>query len=187
MDAMTPRGNMTLNAAYHHEAWRANLSTNYAFATKIWDPIAFNLGWFSPDGDQLSFATSYNPQTELLGLTTLSLGWRPKKDWSFKLNTSYDPPAAAWRQLDFLASLKQPLGEKLAVSLNTRYDFFRESWTQSQVALDYNWHCRTLTFGYDWTREEVSLTILINAFPQHPLKLAYSEGGFYYTPPFILP
>ena len=187
MDAMTPRGNLTVNAAYRHEAWRANLATKYAFLSEVWDPITFSLYGSSPDGDQLSFATSYNPQTAIFGLTTLGLGWQPKKDWSFKLSASYEPASAAWRQLDFLSALKQPLGEKFAVSLNTRYDFFSESWLQSLVTLDYKWHCRTLSLGYDWTRSEISLTVLINAFPEHPFKLAYSEGGFYYTPPFILP
>lgn len=186
-DALTARGNLGLRGFYTHGRWQGRISTNYALATGLWQPVAASLSWSSPDGDRLNFATSYNPNLGTFGLTMLALGWRPKKDWSFLLNTSYDPATESWRQLDFMSGLKQAVGKDLTVTLKTRYDFFQEAWTQSQVTLDYERHCRTFSLGYDWTRAEITLAIWINAFPDHPLKLAYSESGFFFTPPFILP
>lgn len=186
-DAVSPRANLSMRGYFQKERWQGSLTTGYAFATGIWQPIAVNLAWSSPGGDRLTLNSSYNPQLKTLGLTSFALGWRPKQDWSFLLNTGYDPLVARWTRLDFEGNLKQSLGENLSLDLKARYDLFRETWTQSLATVNYRWHCRTLSLGYDWTRGEITLSISINAFPDYPLKLAYSDSGLGFTPPVILP
>lgn len=186
-DALTPRANLSLGTNYRRGYWQGSLTTGYAFATGLWQPVLARLSWSDPAGDSFSLTTSYDPNTVSFGLTTLILGWRPKKGWSFRLNAGYDPGAAQWRQLDFAAELKQDLGAYFAIGFAARYDFFQEAWLQARLALDYKWHCRTLTFGYDWARREITLVLSINAFPEYPLTLSYSESGFVFTPPVMLP
>ena len=186
-DILIPRANLSLGANYHRGYWQGSLTTGYAFATELWQPLSARLSWSDPAGDSFSLSTSYDLNTDSFGLTTLVLGWRPKKNWSFRLNAGYDPGAAQWRQLDFAAELKQDLGAYLAIGLAARYDFFQEAWLQARLALDYKWHCRTLTFGYDWVRREITAVLSINAFPEYPLTVSYSESGLIFTPPLILP
>lgn len=186
-DAVTARGSLALRAYYEQGHWRAGVLTGYAFATGLWQTVNAYLSWTSPDGDRLAFNTSYNPALETFGLTTLAFAWQPRDDWSFWLNAGYNPATSSWTQLDFMSSLVQPLGDRVKLSLVTRYDFFREAWTQSLLTADYTWHCRTLSVGYDWVRSQITLAVWINAFPEYPLKFAYSESGLYFTPPFILP
>lgn len=186
-DTLAPRGNLSLRGYYQQGQWQASLTAVCALSAGIWQPAVANLNWTSPNGDRLSFSTSYDIMRAAFGPTTLAMAWRPKADWSFALNTAYDPAAAGLTRLDFEAGLKQSIGRDLAVGLRARYDLFREDWVQSLATVDLKRHCRTFTLGYDWVRGEYTLGVAINAFPQYPVKLAYTEGGLSIVPPVILP
>ena len=62
--------------------------------------------------------------------------------------------------------LTQPIGSRWKVGVNATYDMFANDFSNANVQLIYDWHCREVEFHYDWVEREYWLQIAFKAFPQ---------------------
>lgn len=148
----------------------ANLKTGYNFETEYAYPASFNTVW-NRNSTRVSFQTQYHwdngPDYQVgLGQTSLEVNSNPKQDWHFRLNLTYDFWDQVWWSKIMDLRLTQRIGAKLKVGVNATYDMFVNDFSNANVGLTYDWHCRELEFHYDWVEREYWLQIVFKAFPQ---------------------
>jgi hypothetical protein len=155
---------------WNGEIFRANFDTGYNFETEYAYPANFDAS-LSLDKTSVSFGTIYywdnGPQYNVgFGATNLSLNSTPRKDWYFRLSLNYDFITQLWSSKRMDMELTEQLTEKWKAGLKVNYDMLIDDFSNANVTLTYDWHCRELGFHYDWVNKEYWLQIAFKAFPQ---------------------
>lgn len=148
----------------------ANLKTGYNFETVYAYPVKFDTRW-THNTSRVSFRTEYHwdngPDYQVgLGLTSLEVDSNPKQDWYFRLNLSYNFWNEVWWSKVMDLRLTQPIGNKWKAGVEATYDMFVNDFSNANVGLTYDWHCRELKFHYDWIEKEYWIGLAFKAFPQ---------------------
>lgn len=148
----------------------ASLKSGYNFQTVYAYPVKFDASWRS-DSTQVSFKTEYHwdngPDYQVgLGRTSLEITSNPKQDWHVRFNLAYDFWDQVWWSKIMDLRLTQPIGDKFKVGMNATYDMFANDFSNANIGLTYDWHCRELEFHYDWVEREYWLQLTFKAFPQ---------------------
>jgi hypothetical protein len=156
-------------------SFTATASTSYNFQTQIATPLSINTTWI-PDPvskkETFQFDTVYNWYLGL-GQTDLHINYNPKKDWLLRLGVGYDfqNPDHPWGSRSLFTQIQDRLSTNWEYSINAQYEDLYNEFTQAQIGLIYDWHCRKVLFSFDILQQEFWVQISINAFPSANLRL----------------
>ncbi len=148
----------------------ANFNTGYNFETEYAYPAYLGATW-TPNSTSVGFGTVYywdNGPGENFGFgaTRLTVNSSPRKDWQIILLLNYDFTTQLWSQKRMDLELTEQLSPKWKANLRMNYNMLIDDFTNANVGLAYDWHCRTLEMHYDWVEREYWLQFTFKAFPQ---------------------
>ncbi len=177
-------GDYLYNGTYLDNLWKwqsqhltATLKTGYIVETDTKKPIDLTLYWSPSPKERLSFKTTYDWVQEL-GQTDLSLKYNPNPQVLLAVNLGYNPRyVAPWTRREFEVQTINQLTTKIRSQIISRYDFFRNGFSDAKIRLIFDLHCRQLAVDYDWVAKRYQLQLVFKAFPDLPLALNPPVGG----------
>jgi len=155
---------------YRGKSFSANFNTGYNFETEFAHPANLSATW-SQSPTYVNFGTVYHwdngPDEKLgFGATRLTVNSTPRKDWRIMLSLGYDFSSQLWSSKRMDLELTEQLSPKWKVNLRMNYNMLIDDFSNANVGLTYDWHCRELEFHYDWIEREYWIQITFKAFPQ---------------------
>lgn len=155
---------------YRGKKFTAYFNTGYNFETKFVHPANLGATW-SQSSTFISFNTVYHwdngPEEKFgFGVTRFSVNSTPRKDWRIMLLLDYDFTTQLWSSKRMDLELTEQLSAKWKANLRMNYNMLIDDFSNANVGLTYDWHCRELEFHYDWVEREYWLQLTFKAFPQ---------------------
>jgi len=166
----------------------------------IYSSLSYRKGGLSS-----SLSTTYDIYNQKYSPLRLSSYWKNKK-WNINLGTSYDIEKGTFADLVLISRYKDDiwrvnnglrydlnnnllkridnqiiyeLNDEWYFELNNIYDNLDKEFATANATLKKVFHCRSLTFRYDYIKQEYSLEYNINLFPDNKIKLGSSvEDNF---------
>lgn len=150
------------------------VGTGYNFLTEQYQSLVGNAQYRS---DKLTINTgaTYNLNTKEPGTLTSLVRYRGKDEQEFSIGAQYHLAEKTLKRVDGKFTVN--ITETIQAGYQGIYDFSRETFTRSELALTFDLHCRKIRARYDYARQEVWLEYVINAFPDVPLRFRRSDEG----------
>lgn len=172
----------TYGLRYHNEEINldADFNGGYNIQSGLWEQQNLSTSWEPNDISSFRFNLSYTPDPEYM-TTSLALTYKPNNNTYIGVDYSYT--SSTWSNgigsLNVQTDIVRPIGDLWTIELHSRYDFFDRYINYARANITYDWHCRKIIFGYDATREQFVLQMVIKAFPSHPIGLSNQEDFFW--------
>ncbi|MFW6021985.1 MAG: LptF/LptG family permease [Halanaerobiaceae bacterium] len=158
---------------YNNRELTITLDTGYDLSKKEFsDPLITDLSWKIKKDWTLNANTSYNLETEKFGDLLITHKYSDGR-WTINNGIDYDIERKVWEEID--NEIIYEVEDDLYVELNGQYDGDQEKFDSANLAIKKVFHCRSLTFRYDYVKKEYSLEYNINLFPEDSIKVGTSE------------
>ncbi len=160
------------NLNYTKLGLRVALATAYDIYEQSYSPITATSRWHIMKDWSLSLGTSYNIETGIFG--DFYITNRYKDDiWQINNGLRYDVNNSLVKKLD--TRIVYDYNDEWHIELNNIYDNQEKNFDTANIALKKVFHCRSITFSYDYVKEEYSFEYNINLFPDQKIKVGSSE------------
>lgn len=175
-----PNANLRSGLYYQSRDANGRIESGYHLSAKIdpWYPVIIVFDWIVNPENRLNFSTSYNPNTDKWREIRLVARYEPNKENQLLVDMIYDPEENVWSTLDVEAKLRYYIISKLQSDINLKYSFFQDKLEKAKLGIVYDWHCREVYLGYDFTREEYALQVQYKVFPEAGFGFGSSDTGF---------
>lgn len=170
-DYFTEGGSLTNSWALNWKKFNANLSGGFNFTQNMANPVNLSLNWNPGASGSFSFTTVAYLQDNSyykagLGMTSLTVKYRPKESWQINLGLNYDFQDVSWNERYFESFITQQVSENWKVRLSARYSDVVGDFSVLNFDLTYDWHCREIVFSYDYIEAMYMVALNFKAFPQ---------------------
>lgn len=159
---------------YNRGGLYINLASGYDIYNLRYLPITATLRWQIRENWNLNIGTSYTPLENTFGDFVLTNKYKAEP-WEINTGLRYDLNNKMVKELD--NQLIFDLEDEWYLELNSRYDYRYNELRTANLALRKVFHCRSLTFRYDYVKQEYSLEYNINLFPGQSFSLGRSRDN----------
>lgn len=157
---------------YNRAGLYINLAGGYDIYNLRYLPVSATLRWQIKKNWNLNMGTSYDPVTMSFGDFVLTNKYKDEV-WEINTGLRYDLNNNMVKVLD--NQLIFDLEDDWRFELNSSYDYSYNALTTANLALRKVFHCRSLTFRYDYVKQEYSLEYNINLFPGQSVSVGRSQ------------
>ncbi|MEJ6951252.1 LptF/LptG family permease [Natronospora cellulosivora (SeqCode)] len=155
---------------YRTDKLNVRLSTNYDINDNIFDDFVLRTT-YNKENLSVNFATSYNIHDNRFGDIVFTNKYKGEH-WEINNGFKYDLENYKLEEIDNQIIFE--LEDEWYFELNNSYDNLQERFDTANLALRKNFHCRTLTFKYDYVKQEYTLEYNINLFPEQTIQIGSS-------------
>ncbi|MFP4662344.1 MAG: LptF/LptG family permease [Halanaerobiales bacterium] len=166
----TERINTGLN--YTRGGWNSSLSTAYDIHNGSYSPITIRSSWRIQDGWNLNMGTSYNIENETFADLYITNKYNDD-NWQINNGLRYDLNNNLLKRVD--NQIVYEYNDEWHFALNTIYDNQDKRFETANLKLKKLFHCRSLTFSYNYLKQEYTLEYNINLFPDQKFMVGSSE------------
>lgn len=174
-DRASLKENVNSILSYRKGGLNSTLSTTYDIYNEKFLPVRLSSTWRDSKW-YINMGTSYDIENSSFG--DLVFTSRYKDDiWRINNGLRYDLNNNNLKRID--NQIIYDLNDEWYFELNNIYDNLDREYDVANVALKKVFHCRSLTFRYDYVKQEYSLEYNINIFPDNKIKVGSSaEDSF---------
>ncbi len=148
------------------------LATAYDIYNSSYSPLTTTTKWQIKDGWYLNLGTSYDITDNTYG--DLFITNRYEDDiWQVNNGFRYDINNGLLKRID--NRVIYDYNDEWYIEFNTKYDNQESLFDTANISLKKVFHCRSLTFRYDYLKQEYTLEYNINLFPDAGIRLGSSE------------
>ena len=173
-------GNVTYRLNYNPRSFQFGINGGYNLTHQLWESQNLRMAWSPISDSSFNVNLSYHPEYDT-GSVSTTISYRPSPQNNVQLDYRYDMYSSGsnYESLYMALNLEQNIGELWSVKLSGRYNLLDDYGNTARVSIAYNWHCRTVIFGYDYYYDQYTLQYIINAFPNYEISFN-SESGLYW-------
>lgn len=177
-ETITPGLSTAYGLTYNNIEHRFNASYRgaYNLSNNLWEPQTVTASWYPNQESSMQFNLNYNPIYDDLS-TGLSLSYRPDKDTYIRADYNYSLQYTDTFYIQ--ADIKRTFAQLWTAELHTQYNVFNQYVNTASISISYDWHCRTIKFSYDVTRDQYLLEMIFDAFPTAPIGLSNQQDFFW--------
>lgn len=171
-DKVRTRERVDSKLNYRNGGLNLNLSTGYDIYNAQYSPITGIMNWQITPEWKIGMGTTYNLETALFGDLAVTSNYK-SEIWQVNSAIKYNLNDRVLKQVD--NQLVYDLDKEWYLEVNTSYDKENENIKKANLVIKKNFHCREISFSYDYLKKEYTLEYHINLFPDHGVKVGSSE------------
>ncbi len=171
-DRLRTRERVDSRLNYRNGGFDFSLSAGYDIYNQKYSPVSGIINWQLTPEWKIGMGTTYNPESGLYGDLAMTSKYKSEV-WQVNSALKYNLNDLVLKQVD--NQLIYDLTEEWYLEANTSYDKENENIKTANLVIKKNFHCRELSFSYDYLKKEYTMEYHINLFPGHGVKVGSSE------------
>lgn len=170
-DSASLREALSLETRYTEGPWLITLGSGWDFVKNNFEDIVGNVR-YSPSRElNLRLASGYSIANQNWRDVVLGADFRYE---DFQLRSAYRFQPSPFTSKELTAQLNWQITPDVGISFVNAYDFTKDELKQMALQLQWDIHCRQLTFSYDHKKGEFWVQYNIFAFPEQRVKFGTS-------------